>query len=291
MKKKLLMAAMCIGIAAGAKAQTTTVFSQDFEGDPQQVFTSGWAITVVNGTEQNFGIFNPVPSILSLGFTGHTIGATTFDIVNQMPQHIPDTDIIITTPVINLPEGELTLSYRVGSLGTGGGSSSHYSVYIITQADMQGVDTPAEMAAMLDGKIAEDSATLSGESSTVSFTISEYGGAPAVVAMRLHDSPSNAALLFDDILITQATLGADDFAAGSFAVYPNPAQNFIIINSNNFAALESVTITDLNGRVVNEQKLTGGNAAQMDISWLNSGMYLVTIASDKGTTTKKIIKQ
>ena len=290
MKKQVLLTAFLLSSAMSVKAQTT-VFSQDFEGDPQQLFTDGWTITVAAGTAQNFGIFNPVQSILDLGFTGHTIGATTFDIVNQMPVHLPETDIIITTPVINLPAGELTLSYRVGSLGVGAGTSSHYSVYIITTADMEGVTTPAQLAAMLDGKMAEDSATISGESSTTTFTISEYGGAPAVVAFRLHDSPSNAALLFDDIAITQAALSTGDFAANNFMVYPNPAQNFIIINSNNLALLESVTITDMNGRTVNQQMLTGGNAAQMDLSWLERGIYNVTIVSDKGTTTKKIIKQ
>lgn len=290
MKKQLLCAAACIGFAVTTNAQTT-VFSQDFEGDPQELFTQGWVITVAHGEESNYGVFTSMPAMQNIGFSGNAIGATTFHVEGTTPVHIPDTDIIITTPVINLPEGELTLSYRVGSLSTGGGSSSHYSVYIITTEDMQGVDTPAEMAAMLDGKWAEDSATISGESSTVSFTISEYGGAPAVVAMRLHDSPSNTALLFDDITITQGILGTGGFNTDSFAIYPNPAQNFIIINSNNYAGLESITIADMNGRIVNEQKYTGGNAAQMDISWLNSGMYLVTIASDKGTTTKKIIKQ
>lgn len=291
MKKHLLIAALSFGFATTVNAQQTTIFTEDFEGNPQELFAEGWAIAVANGTQSSYGVFNAMPAMQNIGIVGNAMGATTFEVVGSIPVHIPDTDIIITTPVITLPEGNITLSYKVGSLAVGANSTSHYSVYIITSEDMEGVDNATELSAMLDTKMAEDSATISGESVTTSFTIDDYAGEEVVVAMRLHDSPSNSALLFDDVTITEGTLGNEDFTTDQFSLYPNPAQNFIIINSNNMSGLESISIADMNGRLVTEKQFTGGNAAQMDISWLESGMYLVKIVSDKGTSTKKIIKQ
>ena len=54
--------------------------------------------------------------------------------------------------------------------------------------------------------------------------------------------------------------------------------------------VNGVKITDLNGRVVKEAKLAGTAEAQINISDLASGMYMVTVSSDKGTATKKSLK-
>jgi hypothetical protein len=291
MKKQVLLAALLLGSALTATAQEP-IFSQDFEGDPAELFDEGWQITVAAGTTENFGIFNPIASIEALGFTGHTIGATTFDIVNQVPVNIPETDIIITTPFINLPTGITNLRYRVGSLGVGAGTSSHYSTYILTQEELEPIETVGELTALLDSKDADDSATVSGESFTSAFTLTEYGGGLIMVAFRLHDSPSNSALLFDDIKISEGSLGTGSgLTADMFSVYPNPTQNFVNINGNNSVSFESITITDLNGRTVATKKMNGTNSGKIDISTLSAGIYVMTIASDQGTATKKIIKQ
>ena len=50
------------------------------------------------------------------------------------------------------------------------------------------------------------------------------------------------------------------------------------------------SITDLNGRTVQSVKFNNVNTAQVNISGLSAGMYLMNIASDHGNVTKKIIK-
>ncbi len=288
MKKQLLIAAAMLSMAALSAQEI--IYEQDFEGDPEELFDEGWYLAAINGGE-NYGIFNATAAIQNIGFQGNAIGATTFDIVNQIPVHIPDADFIIVTPVIDLPEGNVNLSYRVGSLAVGGGAGSHYSVYVITQSDMQGLMSDEDMRDMLDGKTPTDTATVSGQSSVLSYSIEEYSGQPVAIAFRLHDTAANTALLFDDIAVTMGTMGIDDVQATQFLAYPNPITDLITVAASDNSVIEAVSVTDLNGRIVINKQFSGLNTAQLDLSGLSSGVYLMSVSSDKGTLTKKIVKQ
>ena len=49
-------------------------------------------------------------------------------------------------------------------------------------------------------------------------------------------------------------------------------------------------MTDLNGRTIKTANFTNVIDAQINISDLAQGVYMMKIVSDKGTATKKIIK-
>jgi len=70
-------------------------------------------------------------------------------------------------------------------------------------------------------------------------------------------------------------------------IFPNPANNILNVQSatNNF---DSVSITDINGRIINSLKNWASN--QIDISALKPGIYFITIQSSEGKITKKFIK-
>ena len=72
-------------------------------------------------------------------------------------------------------------------------------------------------------------------------------------------------------------------------VYPNPANDVINI-ANAVDSIEKVTITDLNGRVVKTVVL-GVNEAQINISDLSQGVYLLNATSNGATVTEKIVKK
>lgn len=283
------MAAVCLSITAAVNAQTT-IFTQNFS-NPQEAIDDGWEILIAQGGNTNAGIFDPMPAMQAIGIEGGAIGAMTFTVINTVPTHIPNLDVVISTPVITLPAGDLTLSYKAGSLTVGPADSSHYSVYILTQEEVNPIASAAQLQALLDSKTPEDSDTISGESVITSLDISEYAGEAILVIYRLHDTTTNSLLLFDDVAITQAALGTNDFTAGQFSVYPNPATDVITIKGNEGISFNSVTITDINGRTVASKQLNGDTEAMVDISNLSAGMYIMTAASDKGTSTKKIIKQ
>ena len=74
----------------------------------------------------------------------------------------------------------------------------------------------------------------------------------------------------------------------SIIIYPNPATNFINITSSN--SLESVTIMDMNGRLLSQRKFIGNNLEQQIlVENLNSGIYFVTIKSEAGQKIEKLI--
>ena len=72
-----------------------------------------------------------------------------------------------------------------------------------------------------------------------------------------------------------------------FIIFPNPVQNKLIIQSAT-VDFNSISISDMNGRVVNSLKNTVSN--EIDVSNLQSGMYFLIIQSSEGKLTKKFIK-
>ncbi|MEM0517643.1 MULTISPECIES: T9SS type A sorting domain-containing protein [Aequorivita] len=80
---------------------------------------------------------------------------------------------------------------------------------------------------------------------------------------------------------------SDNKSIKDLLVFPNPAQNKLIIHSaiHNF---ESVSITDINGRIV--MNSVNNNSKEIDVSNFNAGMYFITIQSSEGNITKKFIK-
>jgi hypothetical protein len=81
-----------------------------------------------------------------------------------------------------------------------------------------------------------------------------------------------------------------DIAASKFSVSPNPANDFISITNSDNILVSGISITDLNGRVIKQNSYTNVSDIQVNISDLASGMYMMCITSDKGSVTKKIIK-
>ncbi len=83
-------------------------------------------------------------------------------------------------------------------------------------------------------------------------------------------------------------LATNENGLANLKIYPNPVQNKLILQSvtNDF---DSVSIADLNGRIVHSSKNLVSN--EIDISALRSGMYFITITSSEGNITKKFIKK
>ncbi len=100
--------------------------------------------------------------------------------------------------------------------------------------------------------------------------------------------------IFDNITFkasaTSTPLAAKSFNANSFAVSPNPANNFISLRASNGDVFHTATLTDINGRVVAKKNFDNVDSATMDISNIASGMYMMTVDSNNGTITKKIVK-
>lgn len=82
-------------------------------------------------------------------------------------------------------------------------------------------------------------------------------------------------------------LSTPENSLAALKIFPNPVENKLIIQSpiNNF---DSVSITDINGRIVKSLKNSISN--EIEVSSLKSGIYFITITSSQGNITKKFIK-
>lgn len=98
---------------------------------------------------------------------------------------------------------------------------------------------------------------------------------------------------FDNLVLravpTGSLLGVSTQATiADFSVYPNPATNVVYVE--NAKSLSSITLTDLNGRIVLSKKYNGVSETAVNVSDLTAGVYLMTIENDGIKSTKKIIK-
>ncbi len=72
----------------------------------------------------------------------------------------------------------------------------------------------------------------------------------------------------------------------SFNVFPNPASDYIMVNTN----IENgfLILTDIAGRIVKEVNNVNSND-RIDLSALGTGVYMVKIGNEKSFSTKKLI--
>lgn len=82
---------------------------------------------------------------------------------------------------------------------------------------------------------------------------------------------------------------AEVVTEATFSVYPNPAKDVINVSNTMNLVVNSIVLTDLNGRVVKSQKVNAMDA-QVSISDLATGVYMMNVNTDQGSVTKKIIK-
>ncbi|MCC1484020.1 T9SS type A sorting domain-containing protein [Winogradskyella sp. E313] len=85
---------------------------------------------------------------------------------------------------------------------------------------------------------------------------------------------------------TQNTLSTQDLTLLGLSIYPNPADDFITVESNNIE-ISSINIYDVLGKNVLSQKELTNN--RVDVSDLNEGVYFMKIDAGNTSATQKII--
>lgn len=110
-------------------------------------------------------------------------------------------------------------------------------------------------------------------------------------------APANAAsqeFLIDNVFVrAQADLSLsvkENVVAAQFSVFPNPANNVVNIANADNILVNKVTVTDLNGRTVKNVSFDNVSNVEVNVADLASGLYIMNITSDKGTTTEKFVK-
>lgn len=95
----------------------------------------------------------------------------------------------------------------------------------------------------------------------------------------------------DPSLANCTTLSVDEFNTKSaFSIHPNPANNVIYISTKKNLGDVNISLIDINGRVVLSKKATLLNEAELNISTLQSGMYILNVTGNNVNINTKIIK-
>jgi hypothetical protein len=160
MKNRLLTAAFALGTLLHANAQETTIYYQDFEGNPNDIYQEGWSYYEITGDSDLNGTVNANTTTQNAGISGNSIGMASFVTVNNIPQHIDDIDTALLSPRIVVPQENSYLSYRVGSIYVSRQGNAKYSVYALTNAELMEIDNAAELKIFLDAKQPLRTATL-----------------------------------------------------------------------------------------------------------------------------------
>ena len=85
-------------------------------------------------------------------------------------------------------------------------------------------------------------------------------------------------------VIHQEALGLNENFGNRISVYPNPAKDYVIVNSNTAVVVQ---IFDASGRKILEQQSFKGE--RIDTSGLLSGIYVIQISNGKNSQSQKLI--
>jgi hypothetical protein len=79
-----------------------------------------------------------------------------------------------------------------------------------------------------------------------------------------------------------------EYDLSAFKMYPNPAADFLSLEAESL--IRQVVISDLNTRTIRRISLNNYKGT-IDIGGLHQGMYLISIETDKGIFTQKLMIQ
>ncbi|MDO8896517.1 MAG: T9SS type A sorting domain-containing protein [Bacteroidales bacterium] len=85
-------------------------------------------------------------------------------------------------------------------------------------------------------------------------------------------------------------LGLPDLAKNEVLVYPNPFVDFISISSKKNTSFDKVEVFDLTGKMI-FGNFDLQDSEQIDLSFLNAGVYFLKVSESKRVIMVKIIKQ
>ncbi|WP_250435448.1 T9SS-dependent M36 family metallopeptidase [Hanstruepera flava] len=94
----------------------------------------------------------------------------------------------------------------------------------------------------------------------------------------------------DPSLANCTSLSVDEFNQNDYKVYPNPTNGNVYIKTNRSLGEVRITLTDLNGRQVYSTQTELYNQVEINMSQLQSGIYILNINGQSINSNNKIIK-
>ncbi len=209
--------------------------------------------------------------------TNAGIASIKYTVTNANSCNAFTTYSITVNPIPNIP----SISYAIGTInpqkGVGGGFCTNKTFTLVgtpsggswSSTGVLSVTTPSGVAS---------TGPLPG-SGSLTYTISSNGCSNSRTI--LGNIVNCAAREINNQSINQST-------NQQFTMYPNPAKSVVSLQVDKLIGAGSIVITDLYGKQIKMQPLSMGNNL-VNIANLSKGFYFVSVITNEGKTTKKLI--
>jgi hypothetical protein len=88
-----------------------------------------------------------------------------------------------------------------------------------------------------------------------------------------------------------STLSVDDFEGPSnISIYPNPTNSILNVEVKNGMSNGTIAVFDMLGKKIYNHSITSNDISKIDVTNWNSGLYLIKIASENSSETRRFIK-
>jgi len=106
-------------------------------------------------------------------------------------------------------------------------------------------------------------------------------------AWQHKEAPLNGTFFsLDNVIVTAGPTGIDENLAKLTAVYPNPAND--VVNIESAYLIENVKVYNISGQII-EAEVVNSNRYQFNTSLFESGIYLFRIETTAGSISKRVI--
>jgi len=135
-------------------------------------------------------------------------------------------------------------------------------------------------------------ATASTDTSIIGEDGTDPGTTVTQFALRQSDSSLNESIIIDNLTVSltfNETLSSNNFSATSatdFNLFPNPSNTGVVNITSTGSETIQATVFDILGKQVLNAAVANG---RLDVSPLNTGVYIVKLTQGAATTTKKLI--
>lgn len=171
------------------------------------------------------------------------------------------------------------------------GADNDYFKFTVTNNVNAIVNVSSIVTSAMNGTILNSAGTAVGASqnnsgATISFTRTL---APGDYYLKLTSTnPTNTNYTTPYQFNITTTLSADDTSFESFVFYPNPVKDILYLDN---IALSKASVYSILGQLIETKTFENATSNTLDLSSLESGIYLIVLENDSQQKTIKIVKE
>jgi len=284
MKKITLLAALF-----GAFAMNAQIFSEDFNLEiVDDTNFAQFTGSDVDGDTEFWEVFDADGTGNAWAFSGLGADSDSWESGNPNSPMQVDNYLITTDPIDLTGSTGTEITFLMGTYQTNGTFlDDQYSVHMSTSNDPGVISGETAITTRLVG---DDVVAAAGDGSdsvaSITLDASAYDGMTVYLIFRHWNTFDQNSVLIDDVVV-DGTLGIGDESFNGF-IYFVDANNQLKLSAN--TNMESLQLFNVLGQQVVSQRLSNTNEV-VNISALNTGVYIATVTIEGQNKTFKIVKK